>query len=57
MRGNRYFVQDGGMTGVLLEQSKIRFEINLGAVEHAKLKMSSWLLTLAQKVIGGHRGT
>jgi hypothetical protein len=54
---SEHFVQDGGMIGFLLEENKIRFEINLEAVEHAKLKVSSRLLTLAKTVIGGHRGT
>jgi hypothetical protein len=51
------FVQQGGMIGFLLEENKIRFEINLEAAEHAKLRMSSRLLTLAKTVIGGRRGT
>ena len=54
---SEHFVQDGGMFGFLLEENKIRFEINLEAVEHAKLKVSSRLLALAKTVIGGHRGT
>jgi hypothetical protein len=37
---------------LLLEGNKIRFEINLGAVNAAKLKMSARLLTLAKTVIG-----
>jgi hypothetical protein len=51
------FAQDGGMIGFLLEENKIRFEINLDAVEHAKLKLSSRLLALAKRVIGGQRGS
>ena len=54
---SEHFVQNGGMIGFLLEENKIRFEINLEAAEHAKLKMSSRLLALAKSVIGGHRGT
>jgi hypothetical protein len=50
------FVQDGGMIGFLLEENKIRFEVNLDAAEHAKLKLSSRLLALAKRVIGGQRG-
>ena len=50
------FVQDGGMIGFLLEEDKIRFEINLDAAEHARLKVSSRLLALAKRVIGGQRG-
>ncbi len=54
---SEHFVQEGGMIGFLLEENKIRFEVNLEAAERAKLKMSSRLLELAKTVIGGHRGT
>jgi hypothetical protein len=53
---SEHFVEGGGMIGFLLEDNKIRFEINLEAAEHAKLKMSSRLLALAKTVTGGHRG-
>jgi hypothetical protein len=52
-----HFARNGGMIGFLLEGDKIRFEINLEAAEHAKLKVSSRLLGLAKTVIGGQRGT
>jgi hypothetical protein len=51
------FVQDGGMIGFLLDKNKIRFEINLGAAQKAKLRISSRLLALAKSVVGGQRGT
>jgi|SRR5208282_3075321 len=51
------FVQQGGMIGFFLEDSKVRFEINLDAAEHAKLKISARLLSLAKTVIGGPKGT
>jgi hypothetical protein len=51
------FIQEGGMIGFLLEENKIRFEINLEAAQKAKLKISSKLLVLAKSVIGGQRGT
>jgi len=51
------FVQEGGMIGFLLEDNKIRFEINLDAAVHARLKVSSRLLAIAKTVIGGHRGS
>ena len=54
---SEHFVHSGGMIGVLLEDNRIRFEINLEAAEQAKLKMSSRLLALAKTVVGGHRGT
>jgi hypothetical protein len=44
------------MIGFLFEENKIRFEVNLDAAEHAKLKLSSRLLGLAKRVIGGRRG-
>ncbi len=52
-----HFVQDGGMIGFCLEDQKIRFEINLSAAEHARLKISARLLALARTVIGGPKGT
>ena len=54
---SQHFVHEGGMIGFLLEDNKIRFEINLDAAEHARLKVSSRLLALAKTVIGGRRGT
>jgi YfiR/HmsC-like len=53
---SEHFIQEGGMIGFLLEENKIRFEINLDVAEHAKLKLSSRLLGLAKRVIGGRRG-
>ena len=52
-----HFAQEGGMIGFLLEENKIRFEINLEAAQKANLKLSSRLLALAKSVIGGQRGT
>jgi hypothetical protein len=51
------FVQGGGMIGFFLEDNKVRFDINLDAAEHAKLKISARLLALAKTVIGGPKGT
>jgi hypothetical protein len=53
---SEHFIQEGGMIGFLFEENKIRFEVNLEAAEHAKLKLSSRLLGLAKRVIGGRRG-
>jgi hypothetical protein len=50
------FAKQGGMIGFFLEDNKVRFEINLGAAEQAKLKISARLLTLAKTVIGGPKG-
>lgn len=52
-----HFVQEGGMIGFLVEENKIRFEVNLEAAQKANLKLSSRLLALAKSVIGGQRGT
>jgi YfiR/HmsC-like len=51
------FAQDGGMIGFVLEDNKVRFEINVGAAEQAKLKISARLLALAKRVIGSPKGT
>ncbi len=53
---SEHFAQDGGMIGFFLEDNKVRFEINLDAAEHAKLKISARLLSLAKTVIGGPKG-
>ncbi len=53
---SEHFVQSGGMIGFFLEDNKVRFEINLDAAEHAKLKISARLLALAKTVIGGPKG-
>jgi hypothetical protein len=44
------FALSGGMIGFYNEGSKLRFEINLGVVENAKLRISSRLLQLARLV-------
>jgi hypothetical protein len=54
---SEHFIQEGGMIGFLLEENKIRFEVNLEAAQKEKLKISSRLLALAKSVIGGQRGT
>lgn len=51
------FAADGGMIGFSVEGNKIRFEINLTAVNAAKLKMSARLLSLAKSVTGNGGGT
>lgn len=48
------FVKQGGMIGFLVENNKVRFEINEQAAEQAKLKISARLLLLAKSVIGNH---
>jgi hypothetical protein len=53
---SEHFTQEGGIIGFVLEENKIRFEINLDAAQKARLKISSRLLGLAKNVIGGQRG-
>ena len=45
------FIEQGGMFLFTIEESKVRFEINLGAAEKARLKVSSRLLLLAKRVV------
>jgi hypothetical protein len=47
-----HFAQEGGMIGFLVENDKVRFEINMKTAATAKLKISSRLLLLAKTVIG-----
>lgn len=49
-----HFARDGGMIGFFLENNKVRFDINLQAVERARLKIDSRLLFLAKNVVGRH---
>ena len=51
------FLGAGGMICFLLEENKVRFEINLDAAESAKLKIGSRLLILAQNVVGESQGS
>jgi len=54
--GSEHFVKEGGMSCFLLEENKIRFEVNLEAVQSANLRISSRLLAFAKSVIGGQEG-
>ncbi|MCP3983029.1 MAG: YfiR family protein [bacterium] len=44
------FARNGGMIGFVEENAKLRFEVNLEAVEQAGLRISSHLLKLARMV-------
>ncbi len=46
------FIEGGGMIRFVLDQDKVRFEINLKASDPAGLKFSSRLLLLAKNVFG-----
>jgi hypothetical protein len=50
------FLDAGGMIDFLLEENKVRFDINLNAAEAAGLKIGSRLLILAQHVVGESHG-
>jgi hypothetical protein len=50
------FLDAGGMICFLLEQNKVRFDINLDAAGSANLKIGSRLLILAEHVVGDSRG-
>ncbi len=48
------FAEAGGMIGMFVENNRVRFEINLGAADRARLKISSKLLSLA-RIVGDKR--
>ncbi len=50
------FVDRGGMVGFLRERDRVRFEVNLEALRRAGLRMSSEVLRLAVRVVGGPKG-
>jgi hypothetical protein len=50
------FAQQGGMIQFILDDSKVRFSINVSAAQKSGLKISSKLLLLAKEVIGNRGG-
>lgn len=44
------FAEIGGMIGFIVEQGKVRIEINLSATKQANLKLSAMLLEVARKI-------
>ncbi|MGH9351569.1 MAG: YfiR family protein [Terriglobia bacterium] len=46
------FIERGGMVGFILQNNRVRFEINLAAAKSAGLTLSSQLLKLAASVKG-----
>lgn len=50
------FLDAGGMIRFLLEEDRVRFDINLNAAESARLKIGSRLLILAEHVVGESHG-
>jgi hypothetical protein len=49
------FLAAGGMICFLLQENKVRFDINLDAAQSSGLKIGSRLLVLAQNVVGESR--
>ena len=45
------FIDDGGIIQFIMQNKKVRFQINLSAAKRAKLKIRSQLLRLAKKVV------
>jgi hypothetical protein len=45
------FAQKGGVINFVLDESRVRFEINLKAAERAHLKLSARLLTVAKLIV------
>lgn len=45
------FCQSGGVIGLLMDDNRVRFDINLDAAERGRLKVSSKLLALARVVL------
>lgn len=45
------FIERGGMIGFVMDDQKLRFEVNLDAVEAANLRVSSQLLKLAARIL------
>ena len=50
------FLESGGIINFIMEEKKIRFEINMTAAKRAKLKIRSQLLRLAKRVLGDDGG-
>jgi hypothetical protein len=45
------FLEAGGIINLVMEENKVRFEINMAAAKKAKIQIRSQLLRLAKKVI------
>lgn len=50
------FLESGGIINFIMEEKKVRFEINMTAAKRAKLKIRSQLLRLAKRVVGDDGG-
>jgi hypothetical protein len=47
------FAEAGGMIGLLMDDSRVQFQVNLKAVDKAGISISSQLLKLARDIKGG----
>jgi hypothetical protein len=45
------FLESGGIINFIMEEEKVRFEINMTAAKRAKLKIRSQLLRLAKRIV------
>lgn len=45
------FLEKGGIIKFIMEENKVRFEINITAARHAELKIRSQLLRLAKRIV------
>nr|MDP9121118.1 YfiR family protein [Acidobacteriota bacterium] len=52
-----HFAEQGGIIQFVLEANRVRFAVNLDALEHTRLKASSKLLRLARVISGPHGGS
>jgi len=50
------FLESGGIINFIMEEKKVRFEINMTAANRAKLKIRSQLLRLAKRLVGDDGG-
>lgn len=50
-----FFARQGGGVALVREDTRLRFDVNLDALNRAKLKPASQMLRLARQVIGGAR--
>lgn len=45
------FAEAGGMIGFLLQDNRVRFDVNLPSAQRSKLRVSSNLLRVARRVL------
>ena len=45
------FVKSGGMIGLSMQDSRVKFDVNLGSAQRAGLQLNSQMLKLAGEVL------